>query len=164
MDAPVLPVEFEIARDEQSRDAIGPRPAQKRADARHQLRDGEGLDHIIVGADRKAAHAFALFAARRQHDDRQAAGRLPRAHAAADFQARHAGQHPVEDDEVGHDFAEPDLGLVAALDPVDDKAFGFEIIGEKQAQGGFVLDDENAGAQASSRRRALHWRGFRYEV
>ena len=44
----------------------------------------------------------------------------------------------------GDDFAQSDLGFVAALDAVDDKTFGLEIIGEQQAQGGLILDDEDA--------------------
>ena len=73
---------------------------------------------------------------------------LPRPQAAADFQARHARQHPVEDDQIGRGFLQPQFGLVAALDALDDIAFGFQIIGQQQAEGGFVLDDQNARSSA----------------
>ena len=49
----------------------------------------------------------------------------------------------------GGDFDEPELGFVAAFDAFDDEAFRFEIIGEKQAQGGFVFDDEDARRRRS---------------
>ena len=72
------------------------------------------------------------------------AGGLPRPQPAADFEPRDAGQHPVEDDEVGRVFREPQLGLVAARHVLDDVAFGLEVIAQEQRQIGFVLDDENA--------------------
>ena len=142
--APGLAVEVEVAGAEAVGDALRPAAAQERPHPRHQLGDRERLDDIIVGADRKAAHPLGFLAARRHHDDRQRAGVLARPQPAADFEARYAGQHPVEDDEVGRILGQPQLGLVAALDALDDIAFGLEIIGEQQREIGFVLDDENA--------------------
>ena len=60
------------------------------------------------------------------------------------LEARHAGQHPVENDEIGRVLGEPQLGLVAALDALDDVAFRFEIVAEQQREIGFILDDEYA--------------------
>ncbi len=74
---------------------------------------------------------------------------------AADLEARDAGQHPVEHDEVGWILGQAKLGLVAALDAFDDIAFGFEIVGEQQREIGFVLDDKDA--RRGNRARA---RGF----
>ncbi len=125
--------------------------AQQRAHARHQLRHGERLDDVIVGAGRQAAHALALLAARRQHDDRQRARRRARAQAAADLEAGDAGQHPVEDDEVGRRLEQPQFGLVAALDALDGEALRLEIVGEQQAQRVLVLDDEDARRGAGRR-------------
>ena len=63
---------------------------------------------------------------------------------AADFETRDAGQHPVEDHEVGRILRQPQLGLVAALHVLDHIAFRLEIVAEQQRQIRFVLDDQNA--------------------
>ncbi len=52
-----------------------PDAAQHGADAGHELGRRERLGDIVVGAGIEAAHAIALLAARRQHDDRQVGGR-----------------------------------------------------------------------------------------
>ncbi len=121
----------------------GTAAAQERAHPRHQLGDGERLDDVIVGADRKAAHPLGFLSPRGQHDDRQRARALARPQPAADFKPRHAGQHPIEYDEIGRVLGEPQLGLVAAFDALDDIAFRFEIVAEKQSKVGFILDDQN---------------------
>ena len=123
---------------------VGPGAPQQSVNARHELGNREWLDHVIIGANRKTAHAFAFFTARRQHDDGQAARRLARPHPPADFKAGDAGQHPIKDDEVRDGFGQPDFGFVASLDPIHGETFGLEIIRKKHAQGGFVLDHENA--------------------
>ena len=78
---------------------------------------------------------------------------MPGAHASANLQARHTRQHPIENDEIRRVFDEPDIRLVAAFDAFDDEAFGFEVVGQKDAQRLFVLDDENAGRRAAGPRR-----------
>jgi hypothetical protein len=67
-----------------------------------------------------------------------------RAQPAADLEARHARQHPVEDDEVGRRFDQPQFGLVAAFDRLGDVALGFEVISQQQREIGLVFDDEDA--------------------
>jgi hypothetical protein len=84
----------------------------------HELGNRKRFDNVIVGPDGEPAHPLAFLAARGQHDHGQASCRLPRAHPAADFKSGDAGQHLIENDEVGVRFAEPDFGFVAALDPV----------------------------------------------
>ena len=125
-------------------DALGTAAPQQRAHARHQFGNRERLDDVIVGADREAAHALGFLAARGHHDDRQRARGLARPEPPADFEARHARQHPVEDDEVGRVLGEAQLGLVAPLDALDDIALRLEIVGEQQGQIRFVLDDQDA--------------------
>ena len=66
------------------------------------------------------------------------------ADAAAELDAGEAGQHPVEQHEVGHLLAQADLGLVAAGDAVDLVALGLEIVAQEQRQRLLVLDDQNA--------------------
>ena len=79
------------------------------------------------------------------------AGVVAGAQPAADFEARDAGQHPVEDDEVGRVFGEPQFRLVAALDAFDDVALGLEIVGEQHRKIRLVLDHEDARAPTQRR-------------
>src|SRR6266404_3163461 len=71
------------------------------AQSRDQLGWAERLDDVVVGAAVETAHAVALFAARRQHDD----GYRARGGSATDLPAHlDAGderQHPVKQDDVG---------------------------------------------------------------
>ena len=73
------------------------------------------------------------------------------AQAPADFEARDARQHPVEDHEVGRIFGEAQLGLVAALDILDRIAFRLEVVAQQQRQIRFVLDDQDTGDGTGSR-------------
>src|SRR5271156_2351944 len=82
-----VPVEVEVASGQSFGDTFGPAAPQQRAHARHQLRDGEGFHDVIVGADRKPAHALDFLAARRQHDHRQGSRRLASAQSPADFES-----------------------------------------------------------------------------
>ncbi len=75
---------------------------------------------------------------------------LAGAQPAADFEARDARQHPVENDEIGRVFGQAQLGLVAALHALDDVALRLEIVGQQHREIGFVLDHQDA----RSRRRA----------
>ena len=79
------------------------------------------------------------------------AGRFARPKPAADFEARDARQHPVEDHEVGRVLRQPQLRLVAALDVLDHIAFRLEIVAEQQGQIRFVLDDQDARRGRGSR-------------
>src|SRR5271165_7518933 len=80
-------VEIQVAGVESIGDALGTAAAQERADTRHQLWNRERLDHVIVGADRKAAHALRLLAARGHYDDRARARSLARPKPSADLEA-----------------------------------------------------------------------------
>ncbi len=146
-----LAVEVDVARLQAIGDALGPGAPQQRAHARHQLRHRERLHDIIVGADGQAAHALGFLAARGQHDDRQVARLVARAQSAADFEAGDAGQHPVEDDEIGRRFGDQRLRFVAAFGALDDIAFRLEIIGQQQRQRLLVLHHQHA-------RGAARWR------
>ena len=126
-------------------DPLRPRAAQQRADARDQLGHRERLDDIVVGAGREPAHALALLAARRQHDDGQPPGLGPRAQPAAELDAGQARQHPVEQDQVGRLLGSL-IGLVAARRALDRVAFRFEIVAQQHGQRLFVLDDQDPRA------------------
>src|SRR3954453_17285460 len=116
-----LAVEFEIAGSELRRDAFRFRAAEQRFDARHQFRNREWLDDIIVSPDRKTAHALGLFAARGQHDDRQRARAIAGTQPAADFKARDSRQHPIENEQIGRRLLKLELRLVAAFDSFDNE-------------------------------------------
>ena len=69
-----LPVELDVAGGKHRGDTLRAGAPQDRAHARHQLRQGKRLDHIVVGAGGEPTNAVALFAARRQQDNRDKAG------------------------------------------------------------------------------------------
>jgi hypothetical protein len=127
---------------------------QHGADARHELGRRERLGDIIVGAGIEAAHAIALLAARRQHDDRQVGGDGLAAQLAADLDARHQGQHPVEQDEVGDVLLHRGQHLLAVIGDRDAKARLLEVVAEKLDQRGFVFDDQHARLDRAGRRIA----------
>ncbi len=65
------------------------------------------------------------------------------AQAPAQLDARHAGQHPVEHDEVGALLLEEDERFLAGLGMRDAEALGLEIVAQHLGERRFVLDDEN---------------------
>ena len=95
---------------------MGPQPAQidvavlglglvathDSLDPRHQFARGKRLHHVIVDARFEPADAIVFLTARGQHDDRYFARHLLTTQAPREFEPTHAGQHPVEQDEVGH--------------------------------------------------------------
>jgi hypothetical protein len=97
----------------------GLRAAQQRAQARQQLGQLEGLDHVVVGAQVQALHAVVQRVARGEDQHRHVlAGHLA-AQAPRELQAVHVGQADVDDGGVEHLGAQHFLGPLAAADPVD---------------------------------------------
>ena len=78
--------------------------SQQRLDAGRQHPRTERLGDVIVGAAVQPRHHVALFPLGRQHDDRNVAGLGIALEPAADLEAVHRGQHPVEHDQVGRLF------------------------------------------------------------
>src|SRR5208283_81281 len=76
------------------------------------------------------------------------AGVLSVAEPAANLQARNARKHPVENDEIRRVLRQTEFGFFAPIDALDDKAFRFEIVGEKQRRVRLVLDDEDASRRS----------------
>ena len=143
-DAPRRAVELEIAGREQTGDMAGLGAAQQRLDAGDQLGQRERLDDIVVGAGGEAAHALGLLAAGGQHDDRHALGVAAGAQTPAELDAGEAGQHPVEQDEIGRMVAQMQFSVVAARHAVDLEALGLEIVAQQQGERLLVLDDQDA--------------------
>ena len=142
---PGLAVEQKVAGDEPARQPLRAGAAQQRTHPRHQLGDRERLHHVIVGAHREAPDALGLLAPRSQHDDRKGPCRFPSPQAPAEFQAGDPGEHPVEDDEVRRRFGQPQLGVVAPLDPLHHEAFRLEVVGEQQRERLLVLHHHDGG-------------------
>jgi hypothetical protein len=67
-----------------------------------------------------------------------------RAQAAADLDAGNARQHPVEDDEIGHIFADARFRVVAAVDDIHVETFAFEIVAQQEIERLLVLDNHDA--------------------
>ena len=125
------------------------RAAQHAADSRDQFARVERLDHIVVGADLEPDDAVGRLAPRGDEDHRQLA-RFDE--VAAQREAVLAGHHDVEQDEVGGFAilrpAQPTarLGGGGGLgygEPLTD-----QIVRQRFAQGGFVIDDEQPGRRS----------------
>ncbi|MPN54547.1 hypothetical protein SDC9_202218 [bioreactor metagenome] len=75
--------------------------AQHGAHPSHQFLGREGFGHVIVGAGVETLHLVFLMDAGGQHDDRNLARPLVGAQLPGQRDAGLAGQHPVEDDQIG---------------------------------------------------------------
>ena len=117
------------------------RSAQNRLDAADELARRERLGHVVVGAELEAQDAVDLVAARRQHDDRDAG---VRAQVAGDVEAGLAGQHDVEDDQVGLDLREDELAAGRVARGVDLVASLRERVVHDLEDRLLVIDDQYA--------------------
>ena len=70
------------------------RAPQHRLYPQHQLRNGEGLGHIIVGTERKPLNDLLVTGSGSQHDDRLF--RIGGTQPVADFEPIHSRQHDVQ--------------------------------------------------------------------
>ena len=121
-----------------------PRPPQQRARAGHQLANAERLGEVIVGAAFEAEHLVALFATRRQHQDRHILVRALAPHRAADRNAIDARQHQVENDQIEGLGTGADERLLAVGHRLDLEALEAEVELDQLANVRFVFDDQNA--------------------
>ena len=117
--------------------------AQDRADAQGELARAERLDDVVVGADLETGDPVLLLAARGEHDDGQVGALGPQ--PSADLEAVDAGQHEVEDDEVGRRGRRDReggqaVGRVRGLEPV-----ATQVAEDDLGHGEVVVDDEHAG-------------------
>jgi hypothetical protein len=56
----------------------------------------------------------------------------PRAQPPAELDTGQAGQHPVQNNQVGRVFAEPDLGFIAARGGLNGILCGFKIVAQQK--------------------------------
>ncbi len=91
------------------------RAAQHGLQAGDQLARREGLGDVVVGADFQALDLVVLFTLGGEHDDRRVGGQLVALEAARQLDARSAGQHPVEQDQVRLLVDDQCVGLLGVL-------------------------------------------------
>lgn len=119
--------------------------AQHGLDAGHQLAGREGLGDVVVGAGLEAGHLVLLLAAGGEHDERDAAGALLAAQALGELDARHAGQHPVEQDQVGQGVADDALARLGVTGTQHVVTGPRQVGGDEFLDGGLVFDEEDRG-------------------
>ena len=134
------------AKRRTSRGERRPDPAQHRAHARDQLVERERLGDVVVGAHVEAVQAVALLDPRGEHDHRQIRGRRLAAQLAAELEAGHVRQHPVEQDQVRRALGDQRQRLVGVEGLLDREARPLQIVREELLQRGLVLDHQDSAA------------------
>ncbi len=109
------------------------------ADTRHQLAEAKRLHHVVVGAELEQQHAIKLFAARRQHDDRNV--RTVAQHAA-DVGAVDVGKSEIEQHEI-HVVYRMNRRLSGGRDR-DGESLAVESFAQRLDDVVVVLDDEES--------------------
>ncbi len=140
-----LEVDFELARpDELGLVRLQASPSQEGLGTRHQLLRVERLGQVIVRADLQPDDLVGDLVAGGQHDDRHLA-LLP--DLLAQGEPVGAGQHDVEDHQVGLDLAEASH----RLRPIPHSLHVVPLAGEVQASQledvRLVIDDQDLEAQ-----------------
>ena len=116
-------------------------PPGRRADARDELLHRERLDEVVVGADLERVDAVVLGAAGGDHDDRRAD---PLAARLLDhLPAVEAGEHQVEDADVGALVAQPREPGLAVRDADRVEAGRMEVTRHPLGDDVVVLDDQD---------------------
>ena len=116
--------------------------AEHGLDAGDEFAHGEGLGHVVVGADFEADDAVDFVVAGGEHEDGDRAGATD---LAADLEAVHAGEHEVEHDHVGPGGVGKVEGALAVGGGFDVVALAAEVVGDGAGQACFVLDDQDPG-------------------
>jgi len=119
---------------------------QHSLEAGDQFAWGKRLGDVVVGADFKTLNLVVLLALGGEHDDRDISGQLVTLEAAGQFDARGAGQHPVEQDQVRFAVNDDGVCLLRVLRLEAVIAGHFQRNGDHFANGRFVVDDQNAPA------------------
>ena len=126
---------------------VGPlHPAQQRRDPGDQFAHAERLGEVVVRADTEADQQVGLVVARRQH---QHGHRTVALNPSAHLVTVEAGQHHVEDDQVGAEpFAQRHAGRAVVCD-LHAVALGLQAFGHRGRDRDLVLDHRD-------RRRVVH--------
>ena len=128
-----------------ARPAVRLRAAQQRPHPRRELGHGEGLHHVVVGAQVEAAHAIVDRVARGEHQHRhRPAARGAGAQAAQHLEAVHLRQADVEDHQVELLLRRGEHRLLAARGDVDRVAFGLEDALQARGERRVVFNDQES--------------------
>jgi hypothetical protein len=120
------------------------RAAQRGLDAGQQLGQGEGLGHVVVGAQLERCDLVVFVLAGGEHDDRDViAGR---ADLLEHPQPALAWQRDVEQDQSGGPAGDLSEGGLAVVDDLGSVALQLEVQGQPLGDGRVVLDDSHQRA------------------
>jgi hypothetical protein len=122
----------------------GRSPTQDGVDTRSEFARVEGLGEVVIGADFQADDAVHVVTVCGEHDDGDGGGC---ADLAENFEAAHAGEHHVENDQgigAGESAAEADT---AVMDGLGAQALRNEVFRDEFAQLDIVIHDQNAGVE-----------------
>ena len=108
-----------------------------------ELRHREGLGDVVITAGFEGAQDVVLGSAGGQHQNGNRLILAPQ--GFANIEARRAGQHDVEDDEVEAAILEGRDGLIAAGDHLGRVPLVIQGVAEARGDGRFVFDDQDAG-------------------
>ena len=124
---------------------------QQRAHARDHFVGAERLGDVVVGAQLEPDDAIRLFGPGREHDDRDARRARVTAQRAAYLQAVEAGEHQVEQQQVGQRAAHRRQDFRAGVKHVHGKAGAPEAVAEQVRDVVVVLDDQQTLGRGSRR-------------
>ena len=124
-------------------DRIGAAAAQQRLHAGHELAHAEGLREVVVGADAERVHLVVLGAARGDDDDRHRDALAP--DGLGHGPAVEAGQHEVDDGDVGALVAQLAQAPLPVLRPLDVEPGVAEVRRHDAGDHRVVLDQEHGG-------------------
>jgi len=125
-----------------ARAAVRLRAPEQRAHARGQLGHGEGLDHVVVGAQVEAPHPVLDGVARGQHQHRDRA--LGRPQAPQRLESVHLRQADVENHQVEALLGGGEHRLLAARSHVHRVTLGFQDPAQARRQGRVVFHDQQS--------------------
>src|SRR5687767_4229188 len=137
-----IEIDVGVANPDRRRRGVGLAAPQQRRNPGAQLANAERLGHVVVGAGLEAQHLLGFLRARRQHQDRRAYPAAPQ--LAADLEAVFARQHDVQQDRVERLGARAPQGFDAVLNHRDLIPLKGQIVFERQRDGRFVFDDQDA--------------------
>jgi len=125
------------------RRVLVPSPPQDGADARQKFPRAERFAQIIIRPDFQPDHPVNLIGFCGQHQD---SGTCLRAQAAADGQPIFAGQHEIENDQVGLALSKQGIHFARIHGLGDLQPFAGQVFGHKPPDIGIVINYENVGA------------------
>ena len=131
-------------------------PAQQGADAGKEGFHREGLGDVVVGTRIQGANRILVLGPGGDHDDRQVARVRSAAELAADFQARHGRQHPVEQDQVRTGLRDAQQRFLPIGRFLDGEALLFEVVAHQGQQRRLVLHDQDRGTRRAAGHRDGH--------